>query len=119
MWLSTGKIRFGGLDNRNVFTIEETQNRISEASETIKNQLDEWSDDNLISPTERLSLKNEYNSVIAEYSSIIAQAFNCGLSGTREYIDYITAFSNAKRTFEYYIDDKNVTIDKTSIEIQR
>lgn len=67
-------------------------------------QLDNWADDTLISPVERLALKDEYKSVIAEYESILNQAKTCKLENSTEYLEYTEAYDAADRTFKYYTE---------------
>jgi hypothetical protein len=88
-----------------------------EELDAMNTQLDNWADDTLISPVERLALKEEYNTVVAEYDSIIAQATTCGLSNSSECTNYKNAYTAAKRTFEYYIDNTKVESGTDCIKI--
>lgn len=85
--------------------------------DAMNTQLDNWSSDNYISPVERLALKDEYNTVVAEYESIIVQASNCGLGSSSECTNYKNAYTAAKRTFEYYIDITKVESGTDCIKI--
>ena len=85
--------------------------------DAMNTQLDNWASDHYISPVERLALKDEYNTVVAEYESIIAQATTCGLGSSTECTNYKNAYTAAKRTFEYYIDITKVESGTDCIKI--
>lgn len=102
---------------RDKYADEADVQNAQEELDAMNTQLSNWSDDNKISPVERLALKDEYNSVVAEYDSIIKQAETCGLKTDATYSDYKTAYTAAKRTFEYYIDSKNVATNSDCIKI--
>ena len=80
-------------------------------------QLTNWASDGLLSPLERQSLKNEYDSIIAEYDSIVKQAKNCGLENVTDYTNYTSAYANAKKALDYYIDSNNVETGSDCVKI--
>lgn len=71
-------------------------------------RLDEWASDSVISPTEKLSLKQEQKMITAEKDTIVADAAKYGVSSTA----YVNAFNayNAELTYHTTATPENITI---------
>lgn len=71
-------------------------------------RLDEWASDSVISPTEKLALKQELANLQSEYDTNIANAGKYGLSTTA----YTNAWNAYKTELEYHSADtpENITI---------
>lgn len=72
------------------------------------NRLNQWASDGVISPTEKLTLKQEQQKLIAEKDAIIADANKYGVSTT----SYVTAFNNYNTELAYHTTStpENITI---------
>lgn len=68
------------------------------AGEEAKAQLDKWSSDSYISPTEKTGLKQQQADIQAEYNEIIMQAAQYGVSTTA----YTTAYNKANDALTKY-----------------
>ena len=66
-----------------------------------QDRLDEWSDDGIISPTEKLTLKQELEDLQAEYESNLADAEKYGLDASA----YTSAWNAYKAELEYHSAD--------------
>ena len=77
-------------------------------------RLDAFSNDNYISPEERRSLKETYDGLSSEYSSITGQSKTLGLTGTTAYTDYTTWKTRAENALKYYSSTANTITDATS-----
>lgn len=83
-------------------------NNADEKASQATSRLDEWASDSVISPTEKLSLKQEQKMITAEKDSIVADAAKYGVSSTA----YVNAFNayNAELTYHTTATPENITI---------
>lgn len=72
------------------------------------NRLNQWASDGVISPTEKLTLKQEQQKLIAEKDAIVVDANKYGVNTT----SYVTAFNNynAELTYHTKSTPENITI---------
>ena len=72
------------------------------------NRLNQWASDGVISPTEKLTLKQEQQKLIAEKDAIVADANKYSVNTT----SYVTAFNNynAELTYHTTSTPENITI---------
>ena len=83
-------------------------NNADEKASQAASRLDEWASDSVISPTEKLSLKQEQKMITAEKDTIVADAAKYGVSSTA----YVNAFNayNAELTYHTTATPENITI---------
>ena len=67
-----------------------------------QDRLDEWADDGIISPAEKLTLKQELKDLQAEYDSNLADAQKYGVDAST----YISAWNAYKAELEYHSTDE-------------
>lgn len=76
-----------------------------------QDRLDEWADDGIISPTEKLTLKQELSNLQAEFEANIAEAQKYGVDTTV----YTSAWEKYKSELEYHCADtpENIEVKET------
>ena len=89
-------------------------NDVSDQTILAIGRLDAFSNDNYISPEERRSLKETYDGLSSEYTSITGQAQTLGLTGTTAYTDYTTWKTRAENALKYYSSTANTISDTAS-----
>ena len=80
-------------------------------AESANNRLDQWAEDGVISPTEKLSLKQELENLQSEYDTNIQNAQKYGIDTSA----YTSAWTEYKQELEYHSQDtpENITIKET------
>ncbi len=80
-------------------------------AESANNRLDQWAEDGVISPTEKLSLKQELENLQSEYDTNIQNAQKYGIDTSA----YTSAWAEYKQELEYHSQDtpENITIKET------
>lgn len=66
--------------------------------------LTNYASDAKISPTEKQALVQQLSDINAEYAEIVKQATLYSLLTNSKYTEYVTAYTNAKTSLEYYTD---------------
>lgn len=95
--------------------IANAQNAADNAIEDITTQgtrIDSWASDSVVSPPEKMSLKDQHNAAIQEKISIDADAAKYGLTATTAYTQYVSGASAAFATWNKYTQSipENITI---------
>lgn len=80
-------------------------------AESANNRLDQWAEDGVISPTEKLSLKQELENLQSEYDTNIQNAQKYGIDTSA----YTSAWTAYRQELEYHSQDtpENITIKET------
>lgn len=80
-------------------------------AESANNRLDQWAEDGVISPTEKLSLKQELENLQSEYDTNIQNAQKYGIDTSA----YTSAWTEYKQELEYHSQatPENITIKET------
>lgn len=89
---------------------QEAADSAQEAADKADEKFDAWAADDVISPVERKSVKDELAFVVADYNDIQNQIAKYGLqdTGTDKSIDNFTTYYNwYKGNLEYVLDPKN------------
>lgn len=79
----------------------------AQAATDAQDRLDGWAEDGVISPTEKLTLKQELENLQAEYESNLADAQKYGIDAAA----YTTAWNAYKAELEYHSADTPETIE--------
>lgn len=72
-----------------------------------QDRLDEWADDGIISPTEKLTLKQELSDLLAEYEATLSDAAKYGIDTS----EYTSAWNTYKTELEYHSADTPENIE--------
>lgn len=72
-----------------------------------QDRLDEWADDGIISPTEKLTLKQELSDLLAEYEATLSDAEKYGIDTS----EYTSAWNTYKTELEYHSADTPENIE--------
>ena len=80
-------------------------------AESANNRLDQWAEDGVISPTEKLALKQELENLQSEYDTNIQNAQKYGIDTSA----YTSAWTTYRQELEYHSQDtpENITIKET------
>lgn len=71
----------------------------------MKEKLDDWNDDGLLSPIEIKVLNSEYDTIKAEFNSIVSQAEDVGIKEGSDCQTYISTYNTLKNVLEgYYLN---------------
>ena len=79
-------------------TAQSTADAAKTIAEAARDKLNTWGSDGYISPTEKTSLVQQYNDVLAERNQIVAQAADYSISTTA----YLAAYTSAVSAFQKY-----------------
>lgn len=72
-----------------------------------QDRLDEWADDGIISPTEKLTLKQELSDLLAEYEATLSDAEKYGIDTS----EYTSAWNTYKTELEFHSADTPENIE--------
>ena len=72
-----------------------------------QDRLDEWADDGIISPTEKLTLKQELSDLLAEYEATLSDAAKYGIDTS----EYTSAWNTYKTELEFHSADTPENIE--------
>lgn len=86
----------GNIDGSTIRTIRASVNSLQQSVQTQAAKTDNyWRDiasDNIVTPTEKKTLKKEFQTITQTYSSLLVMAEQVGVMETQEIIDYIAAY---------------------------
>ncbi|WP_455673755.1 hypothetical protein [Phocaeicola sp.] len=81
---------------------QEAADAAGEVADAAKDRLNTWADDGVISPTEKLVLRQELKDLQAEYESTVT---DCGKYGITNTSNYVSSWSAYKAELEYHSAD--------------
>lgn len=79
----------------------------AQVSADAQDRLDEWADDGIISPTEKLTLKQELSDLLAEYEATLSDAEKYGIDTS----EYTSAWNTYKTELEFHSADTPENIE--------